>query len=153
MSEPTPVNRALSQFMTPSSLAEQIAQWAGDGIAPRSSLQGVSVLEPSAGDGSLVRALLSRGAEVYAVEIDPQLARAYLEPCFEAVHVSVCDFLELVPSRRFDHRGDESAIRGRPSRAPHSPRSPVLRSRGRACPAHDARKQSPSRWHVVSLPA
>lgn len=60
--------KTLEQFFTPEALAERMASLAG--IGP-----GMHVLEPSAGDGRLVRAALAAGAAfISAVEIDPKLA-------------------------------------------------------------------------------
>jgi predicted RNA methylase len=60
--------RALSQWWTPPTLARRFAEWALDG------LRFPSVVEPSAGDGALVRAILEARplARIMAIEIDPQ---------------------------------------------------------------------------------
>lgn len=59
-------NKALSQWFTPATLANKIAFE----MVPRGSL----ILEPTAGDGSLVRALASQQCTVIANEIDTRYA-------------------------------------------------------------------------------
>lgn len=61
----------LEQFFTDPKLAEPIVRWAR--VEP-----GMSVLEPSAGSGEFVAALLAVGARVVAVELDPKLVKALL---------------------------------------------------------------------------
>lgn len=63
-----------SQWFTPPELAAKVVEWAH----PDYCLHGhkMRVLEPSAGNGALVRPLLAAGAEVAAVEMD---ARYQLE--------------------------------------------------------------------------
>lgn len=56
----------LSQWYTPPQLAQRIVDWAIDFRTHRS----LKVLEPSAGDGALVKALVARGCIVAAVDID-----------------------------------------------------------------------------------
>lgn len=62
---------ALSQYLTPPKLAERVVEWAG---IPESfghhGTRMYRVLEPSAGNGALVRPLVAAGAHVHAVELD-----------------------------------------------------------------------------------
>lgn len=66
----------LSQFFTPPELAAKVVEWAvnhhwPDGSARAEGPRGpLRVLEPSAGNGALVRPLVAAGAEVLAVELD-----------------------------------------------------------------------------------
>ena len=65
--EGTNRDAGLSQWFTPPKLAARVVEWAGVPISPFKEWR---VLEPSAGNGALVRPLLAAGAEVYAVEVD-----------------------------------------------------------------------------------
>lgn len=73
-------DHSLSQFFTPPKLARKLVQWAiaghDDGSWHRSDVpkRPLRVLEPSAGNGAIVRELVSAGAEVTAVEIDTRYA-------------------------------------------------------------------------------
>ncbi len=84
--------KALSQWWTPHEEASRLAGWCGD-------LQSVhSVLEPSAGDGALVRALCARSEAlaVDAIEIDPRhmdALRARTDGFFCSVHPECADYL------------------------------------------------------------
>ena len=61
----------LSQWCTPPALATKLVKWAG-------IHKGHRVLEPSCGTGAFVGALLERGAEVTANDIDPRMS-GYVE--------------------------------------------------------------------------
>lgn len=77
-----------SQYFTPPKLAERVVKWAGANckLPIWAALQGepsnvverydrpMRVLEPSAGNGALVRPLVAAGAEVYAIELDDRYA-------------------------------------------------------------------------------
>lgn len=75
-------NRDLSksQWFTPPELAQRVVEWAsvargqhevrGSGLLMVNSPRPMRVLEPSAGNGALVRPLVAAGAEVCAVELD-----------------------------------------------------------------------------------
>jgi predicted RNA methylase len=67
-------NHDLSQWFTPRDLAKRVVEWA---IEPRVSARdydghgrALRVLEPSAGNGALVRPLVAAGAFVTAIEVD-----------------------------------------------------------------------------------
>jgi hypothetical protein len=58
-----------SQFFTPPKLAQKLVEWAG--VSPFMKGPRITrVLEPSAGNGAIVRPLVAAGAEVFIVEID-----------------------------------------------------------------------------------
>lgn len=73
-------------FPTPAAVADRMMDAAD--LAP-----GLRVLEPSAGTGNLVRAILARGADVVACEIAPRVAEEFALD-FPAVSLFVGDFLE-----------------------------------------------------------
>jgi predicted RNA methylase len=78
--------REFNLFETPAPLARQLVELAG-------VQAGMKVLEPSAGPGRIVRALLDAGARVWCVEIEERTARPLLdELATEFVYVG--DFLE-----------------------------------------------------------
>jgi predicted RNA methylase len=82
----------LGWFPTPDALARDVIEAAHIGI-------GDEVLEPSAGEGALVRPAQWRGALVTAVEVDAKRAENLREKCgagLDALHVA--DFLTLSPS-------------------------------------------------------
>lgn len=89
-----------SQYFTPPELAERVVEWAGvqrgtvsAGWNP-SDKRPMRVLEPSAGNGALVRPLVAAGAWVAAVEID----RRYDQELFTAgadYRIYGADFLKL----------------------------------------------------------
>lgn len=93
-----PRDHDLSQWFTPPELAQRVVAWAGvdrveNEYAPR-------VLEPSAGNGALVRPLVDAGAWVTAVELDPRyvgVLAKLLNKCEE--HAVLCpkNFLEFEP--------------------------------------------------------
>ena len=60
------------------------------------------VLEPSAGTGNIVRAILETGASVHAIESDPKLARMLGATFTERTLVECKDFLTLDAPGRFD---------------------------------------------------
>lgn len=80
-------DRGLSQWDTRPDTANDLVRWAG--IAP-----GSKVLEPSAGKGNIVSALLAAGADVTAIELDPGRA-ASLGSRFASVDVTCGDFVQL----------------------------------------------------------
>ena len=84
--------RALSQWWTPPDLARRFAAWALKG------LRFPTVLEPSAGSGALVRAILDVRpmAKVNAIELDPTWA-ARLRADGQCASVTEGDFLSLDP--------------------------------------------------------
>jgi predicted RNA methylase len=62
---------SLSQFFTPPELAAKVVEWAGIADPNRGPYkQPYRVLEPSAGNGALVRPVVAAGAIVHAFEID-----------------------------------------------------------------------------------
>ena len=64
----------MSQYFTPAKLAQRVVEWAGVHDKTDSkrmhSVNPPRVLEPSAGNGALVRPLVAAGAEVVAYELD-----------------------------------------------------------------------------------
>lgn len=99
---------SLSQWFTPAALAERVVEWADidtcypAGHEPRA----MRVLEPSAGNGALVRPLVAAGAEVYAIELDNRYSRELHDAGAHAIWWD--NFLEFKPhepdtaSRAFD---------------------------------------------------
>lgn len=79
-------------FPTPDALAGELCDRAGVG-------ENMTVLEPSAGDGAIVRAAKARGAEVTAIELDTKHFAGLSKIC-DAVQNR--DFLEVEPSPIFD---------------------------------------------------
>lgn len=92
------LNVPLSQFYTPDDLAARIAEFALRDVEPR------TVLEPSAGQGALVRALLGRAPalQITCIDLDPKNAHALLAEFTRSVFVSSADFLSFAPAQRFD---------------------------------------------------
>ncbi len=94
---PPPSTRraALGQYFTPPWLAAEVARIA--------DVEGLVVLEPSAGDGAIVEACLEAGADqVIACEIDPRMVGRLRERfAGQPVHVVEGDFLTL-PLSSFD---------------------------------------------------
>lgn len=100
--EGTNRNHAQSQFFTPPKLAAKLVEWAGVTQCEPCAYSmpnhgthscGMRVLEPSAGNGALVRPLLAAGAEVMAIELDKRY-----EPelyAMEPTWALVADFLSL----------------------------------------------------------
>lgn len=101
-SEPAARVRASSAWYTPPDAADVLARmcWAG---RARASWR---VLEPSAGHGALIDALLrddSRCGPIDAVELDPLAADVLRERWPERVRVEQCDYLERpAPSEPYD---------------------------------------------------
>ena len=101
-------------FPTPAAVAERMMDWAQ--LAP-----GLLVLEPSAGTGNLVRAMLARGVhaeDITAGEIAEDVAREFMRD-FPDVPMLVGDFLEWPPTSGGDgfdrvvmnppfHRGEDA---------------------------------------------
>lgn len=88
----------LSQYFTPPELAQRVVEWAGlvwAGGMPRH----MRVLEPSAGNGALVRPLVAAGAEVTAVEIDARYCDEL--DLANPRHIVNEDFLSVEPSKWF----------------------------------------------------
>lgn len=68
---------SLSQYFTPPELAQKVVEWAYVNTRYAThdhNLRLCRVLEPSAGNGALVRPLVAAGAEVTACEIDERYA-------------------------------------------------------------------------------
>jgi len=84
----------LGWFPTPPALAARVVAVAG-------ITAGMRVLEPSGGDGALVREILKRGATVIAVEIDPGRA-AMLRALLGQDNVIEDDFLRIEPTFTVD---------------------------------------------------
>jgi predicted RNA methylase len=96
----------LSQWFTPPELAAKVVEWALQGQSwawnePSSKFEGrtrpLRVLEPSAGNGALVRPAAAAGAEVMAVELDGRYADE-LRSSGAAWHWLEQDFLKLDPA-------------------------------------------------------
>ena len=81
--------RDLGWFPTPAALARSLVERAA--VTP-----GARVLEPSAGEGAIVEALLCAGAEVTAIEIEPRRVER-LRARFPQVTVVEGDFLAKQP--------------------------------------------------------
>jgi predicted RNA methylase len=97
--EGTNRNHELSQFFTPPKLAAKLVEWAGIADPNRGPYsQPYRVLEPSAGNGAIVRPLLAAGAEVTAVEVDDRYMYELVR-CNEhrPYDVRRWDFLALSP--------------------------------------------------------
>jgi predicted RNA methylase len=91
----TPAERALSQFQTPMWLARKMAAWVW---------RGARVLEPCAGRGNLVAALLEIGhapGNIVAIEKDAGCALELTARC-PGVSVSCADFLAIPAAPRID---------------------------------------------------
>lgn len=91
----TPEERAQSQFQTPMWLAKKMASWCW---------RGARVLEPCAGGGNLVAALLEVGHQVHnlvAIEKDPGYALK-LVGRFPRLSVTCADFLTIPAAPRID---------------------------------------------------
>ncbi len=78
----------LGFFATPPDLAAELVAMAN--VRP-----GDRTLEPSAGDGALLRPLLSAGAYIVAVEIDPARCDVLVERYGQKVAIWPGDFLEM----------------------------------------------------------
>lgn len=90
---------SLSQWLTPPELAQKVVEWA---MPDRATLgtpdwkraYPYRVLEPSAGNGALVRPLVAAGAEVTAIELDE---RYVAELKALGAHTFLGNFLALHP--------------------------------------------------------
>lgn len=94
------VKRTLEQFFTPPALAGRM-------VARADLKPGDKVLEPSAGDGALIRAALNAGIrprDIWAYEIDERLRAALRTEFFSAFGAGGLgvDFLEAKPEPVFD---------------------------------------------------
>lgn len=105
-------NRDLSksQWFTPPELAAKVVEWAGVGNGIDMDIAGVRpmrVLEPSAGNGALVRPLVAAGAEVCALELDGRYRDDLIALAQQSTGSVVMhgNFLEALPGR-FKHLYD-----------------------------------------------
>lgn len=82
-----------SQFFTPPKLAEKLVQWSNIPYEVRPTPR---VLEPSAGNGAIVRPLVAAGVEVFACELDERYA-SDLRAALGSWNLGECptDFLEI----------------------------------------------------------
>lgn len=97
---------ALGQWHTPPWLAAMMVEWAD--VRP-----GMTVLEPSAGGGAIVKELIRAGAVVDAVEIDQAWA-ASLRTDFPDVITIVADFLSLLPTHSVGNYGYDLEVMNPP---------------------------------------
>lgn len=88
------VSKDLQFYRTPDATAKKI-------VDDFYQLEGLRVLEPSAGDGAFVKPLLARGAKVTAIEVHPDRARK-ISALSDAVDVRTCNFLDMEPTKDFD---------------------------------------------------
>lgn len=91
---------ALSQWWSSPAVAERVVAWAGP--LPH----GATVLEPSAGGGALVRAVLERHAAravyVEALDIDPRAVERMRDIAEPLLHLEVGDYMQRpAPSERY----------------------------------------------------
>lgn len=95
----TALARDLAFYPSPAAVAAELVRVAEPGDGQR-------VLEPSAGTGALVRAILARsaGATIHAIEVDPGRADllAYLARSEPRVTVQRANFLALPPNPVYD---------------------------------------------------
>lgn len=82
--------RTLEQFWTPPGVARQLCDLAGD-------IEGLDVLEPSAGDGRILFEIIGRGAFPTAVEIDDGMATQLVAETEGRFPIYGHDFLSWVP--------------------------------------------------------
>ncbi|CAB4154548.1 COG2263 Predicted RNA methylase [uncultured Caudovirales phage] len=87
----TEAGKGLSQYFTPPSLAKRIVDWAE---LPR----GHRVLEPSAGDGGLVR-FFPRNVRVTAFEMDPQMVERLRLINHPTIEIHQANFLQVKAKR------------------------------------------------------
>jgi predicted RNA methylase len=96
--EGTNRDHSLSQFFTPPKLAAKLVEWAAQpwGLGAVGDRRAARVLEPSAGNGAIVRELVKAGAEVMAIEVD----RRYLDELYDLnpSWALDADFLSLAKS-------------------------------------------------------
>lgn len=81
------VKKATQAFYTPDALADELVMFAG-------ITSGMHVLEPSAGQGAIVKHLVKHGARVTAVEVDPVSCKV-LRREFPDIGVVEKDFMEF----------------------------------------------------------
>lgn len=89
-------------FATPDPLAQQIASGGHSGIPALAP--GARVLEPSAGDGALVRAILAANPGVHVTAVEPdrgRAARIAYDPRVSIVVSSFEEFAATTPDRQF----------------------------------------------------
>lgn len=96
-------NAALSQWFTPPKLAQRLVEWAGVRGMHDNALEfgrPVRVLEPSAGNGAIVRPLVAAGADVDAIEIDTRYRDALCGLLLHPQNRVWCgdDFMRTEPS-------------------------------------------------------
>ncbi len=82
-------------FYTPPEVAARFL----DRVRSFTFLDGLNVLEPSAGAGALVKELLNRGAKVRAMDNDPDAIEELLKISSDRLAVVLDDFLTYKPSR------------------------------------------------------
>lgn len=82
--------RTLEQFWTPPGVVAQMCDLAGD-------FECEDVLEPSCGDGALLREIIERGGFPTAVEIDPETANRLTADLEGRVPVMVENFMDWTP--------------------------------------------------------
>ena len=87
------VQKDLQAFYTPDDLAAHVVALAG--VEP-----GMKVLEPSCGDGAILRHILAAGAEPVGIELDSHAAAVTSKEC--QVEVQVADFLTVKPTTEYD---------------------------------------------------
>lgn len=91
--------RTMEQFFTPAAIADQLVELAMPG-------DGDEILEPSAGGGALIEALLRGGvlpAQITAVELDRDLYGALFQRFGPQARMVMCaDFMALPVECRFD---------------------------------------------------
>lgn len=93
-------DEGLAQWFTPPALAERMARrFLSSAIRSTSRHNMAPVLEPTAGSGSLVRAALDVGRDVYALDLDPRWVD-YMDRRFELEACSLHERLD--PSRTSD---------------------------------------------------
>lgn len=91
----TALAKDLSYYWTPEPVVRRLL----DGL----NLSGLLVLEPSAGTGHIVQALLREGATVEAVEVHPERVRELSRIPYAALNVRARNFLTMPPSDEFDY--------------------------------------------------
>ena len=91
----TAVAKDLQFYATPNEVADRVLGFAEFG-------KGAHVLEPSAGEGNLARALVSMGCSVDAVEIEPTRARKIEALRLPGTTVKCANFLDLPASPTYD---------------------------------------------------
>lgn len=92
----TALSKDLAFYATPKALAEKVLRNTGLGAD-------AYVLEPSAGEGGIVRALLERGARVDAVEVDPNRVAVLNSIRHPNLTVQAANFLTMRPTGTYTH--------------------------------------------------